>query len=49
MLELLDRGVCGEEKVPDEEHEFQEGSEMDCPTMACALGVFTGTKSEVEP
>ena len=49
MLKLLDRGVCGEEIVPDEEYKFQEGPELDCPVMACALGVFTLPKAEVEP
>ena len=35
--------------VPDKENEFQEGPELDCPAMACALGVFTVPKAEVEP
>ena len=49
MLKLLDQGVCGEEIAPNKEHEFQEGPELDCPVIACALGVFTGPNSEVEP
>ena len=49
MLKLIDWGVCGEDIVPDEEYEFQEGLELDCPAMACALGVFAGPKAEVEP
>ena len=46
---MLNWGIYGEEGVPDKEHEFQEGPELDCPDMACALGVFTVLTSEVEP
>ena len=49
VLKLLNQGVCEEEIVPDEEHKLQEGPELDCPLMACALGVFTGPNSEIEP
>ena len=49
MLKFLYRGVCGEEIAPDEEQKFQEGMELECFTMACALGVFTVPKTEVEP
>ena len=28
VLELLNQGVCGEETVPDEEHKFQEVTEL---------------------
>ena len=49
MSKILDRGICREEIVPDEEHEFQEGSKLDCPDMACAIGVFAGPKAAVEP
>ena len=48
VLEVLDQGVGGEVMVPDEEHEFQEGSELGCPAVARALGVFTGPEAEVE-
>ena len=45
MLKLLNRGIGGDEMVPNEEHELQEGKELDCPVVACALGVFTGPKT----
>ena len=35
--------------VPDEEHEFQEGAELECPAMVCAHGLFAGQKAEVKP
>ena len=35
-------------KHPDEEHNFQEGPELECLAVARALGVFTGTEEEVE-
>ena len=38
-----------EEVVPDKDQKFQERTEPNCPAMAYALGVFTGTKAEVEP
>ena len=41
VLEVLNWGVGWEELLPDEEHKFQEGPELDCPTVACALGVLT--------
>ena len=49
VLELLSWGFYREDIFPDEEHGFQEGLELDCPAMACALGVFAGPKAEVEP
>ena len=49
MMKILDQGVVGEEMVPDEEHEIQEGTELDCPAMAYTLGAFAGTKAELEP
>ena len=48
ILEVLDRVVCGEEIVPDEEHEFQEGPELNCPAVAREFGVFAGPEAEVE-
>ena len=45
MLKVLDWGVSREEMSPDEEHEFQEGAELECPVTACALGAFTGPKA----
>ena len=47
LVEVLDWGVPGEETVPDEEPEFQEGPELDYRAVACALGVFSGLDSEV--
>ena len=41
MLKVLDWGVSGDEMVPDEEQELQEGTKLDCPVVACALGIFT--------
>ena len=49
VLEMIDQGIDREEMVPNEEHEVQEGPELDCPAMAYALGVFDGSKAEVEP
>ena len=48
MLNVLDQGVGGDEVVPDEEHKFQEGPELDCPEVACALGISAGPEAEVE-
>ena len=45
MLGILDQGGGWEEIVPDEEYKFQEGPELDCPAMACELGVFVGLKA----
>ena len=42
-------GSLEKKVVPNEEHEFQEGTDLDSPVLACALGVFTGTEAEVEP
>ena len=43
-------GCCipGEETVPDKEQESQEGAELDCPSVVCALGIFAGPEAEVE-
>ena len=49
MLGPLDRGIYGKEIVPNKKHKFQEGAELDYPTMVCVRGVFTRQKSEVEP
>ena len=49
MLKLIAWGVCREEIVPNEETKSQEGLELECPAIACALGVFSGPKAEVEP
>ena len=43
-LELLVRGVCRYEIIPDEEKIFQEGKELNCPEMACTIGVFIGKR-----
>ena len=48
VLEVLNQGVGWEELVPDEEHELQEGPELDCPAVARVLGVITGSEAEVE-
>ena len=48
MLKVLDQQVGGEEMVPNEEHEFQEGPELRCLAVAHALGVTTRPESEVE-
>ena len=34
--------------VADEGNEFEEGTELDGPVMAGALGVFAGTQAEVK-
>ena len=47
MLKFLDRGVGGDEMVPDKEYKFQEGPELDCPAVACVLGIFVGPEAEV--
>ena len=47
VLEVLNQGVGWEELVPDEEHELQEGPELDCPAVARVLGVITGKEAEV--
>ena len=48
MMKVLDWGVGRDDIVPDKEHELQEGPELDCPVMACALVVFTGPDAEAE-
>ena len=48
MAEMLGRGIPGEDKVPDEEHEVCEGPELDCLAVAGAICVFAGPKAEVE-
>ena len=48
ILEALNWGVGWEELVPDEEHESQEGPELECPAVACVLAVFAGPEAEVE-
>ena len=48
MLKLIDWRVYREDIVTSEEHYFQEGPELDCHVMDCVLGVFIGTKAEVE-
>ena len=45
MLKFLDWGVRGDEMVPDEEKKLQEGTELNCPVVACLLGVFTGPEA----
>ena len=47
LMEVIDWGVHGEETVPDEEHEVQEGGGLDYPVVACTLGVFTGPDAVV--
>ena len=34
--------------VPDEEHAFQEGPELDCTVVARSLGLFAGPEAKVE-
>ena len=48
LAEMLDRGVPGEEKLPNEEQEVHEGPELDCPAVAGALRVFAGLEAEIE-
>ena len=48
MLKVPDQGVGGEEMVPDEEYELQEGPELYCPAEARVLSVFAGPEAEVE-
>ena len=38
----------GEEGVSNEDQEFEEETELNCPSMAGAIGVLEGTKSAVE-
>ena len=40
LVEVLNWGIHREETVPDKEHEFQEGPELECTAVACALGAF---------
>ena len=40
VLEVLDRGVGGEEMVPNKEQKPQDGTKLDCPAVACTLGVL---------
>ena len=49
MLKMLDWGVCGEGIVPDEEHKYQEETELDYPAMAYSLSIFAVLKAEFEP
>ena len=46
--EMLGGGVLGEEKVPDEEHEVHEGTELDRPEVDGAIHIFARPESEVE-
>ena len=48
MLKLIEQGIGREECVADEGNEFEEGTELDGPVMAGALGVFAGTQAEVK-
>ena len=48
VQEFLNRGVGWEELVPKEEHEFQEGPELDCPVVAHAIDVFTWPEADIE-
>ena len=48
MAEMLSRGVPGEEKVPNNEHEAHEGTELERLVVAGALCVFAGPEAEVE-
>ena len=48
LAEMLGRSVLGEEEVPDEEHEVQEGQKLDRQVVAGALRVFTIPEAEVE-
>ena len=41
VLESLDGGMGRDESASGEEHEFQKGTELECHTMAGALGVLT--------
>ena len=47
-MEVFDRGVHVEEIFPDEEHEFQDGSELDCLVLASELGLFVGPEAQVQ-
>ena len=48
VLESLDQGIERDDISSGEEHEFQQGIELDGSAMAGALGVLTGTQEEVE-
>ena len=41
-LELIDGGIGRDEIISGEEHEFQQGTELDGSAMTGALGVLTG-------
>ena len=48
LLEIFDWGDSWEESIPNKEDEVQERPEVDCSTVAGALGVFKRPESEVE-
>ena len=48
LVEMLGGGVPGEEKLPDKEHAFHEGPELDRPAVDGAICVITGPEAEVE-
>ena len=47
MLKVLDSGIIGDDMVPNEEQESQEGTELDCTVVSCAIGVFIGPEAEI--
>ena len=48
MMEVVNGGIGWEESVPHEEEEVNQWTEIDCSTVAGALGVFTQLEAEVE-
>ena len=48
VLEIINVGIDWEELIPNQEEKVQEGTELDCPEMSCALGVIAKTEAEVE-
>ena len=48
MLEVLNWGVGWEELVPHKEDKVHEGLELECSTVAGALGVFAQSEAKVE-
>ena len=48
IAEMLGGGIPREEKLPDEEHEVHEGTELDFPAVVGALRVLAIPEAEVE-
>ena len=40
LLDVINGGVFQQDLVPHKKRKFQEGPELDCPAVDCALGVI---------